>query len=215
MNMTHKEFFIWLRQQQADKALSQSMVNGANELLAFIEPEKLQAMLMKVNAWNDDVYMNLSKAGAELVNRFEGFRSKPYYDQAGVATIGFGSTYYENAKPVSISDPAISRERALEIKRHTVSVDFAPAINMMFDEEIDSGQITQNMFDALVSLSYNIGIKGLQGSNVYKHIKAGKFIQAADAFLPWNKVRNPRTRALEFNEGLHSRRKQEKALFLA
>ena len=215
MNMTHKDFFIWLRQQQADKALSQSMVNGANELLAFVEPEGLQASLMKINAWNDDVYMNLSKAGAELINQFEGFESSPYYDQAKVATIGFGSTYYENGRQVSISDPAISRERALEIKRHAVSVDFAPAINMMFDDEIDSGQITQNMFDALVSLSYNIGIKGLQGSSVYKHIKAGQFEAAAAAFLPWNKVRNPITRALEFNKGLHSRRKQEQALFLA
>lgn len=215
MNMTHKDFFIWLRQQQDNKQLSQSMVNGANELLAFVEPEKLQASLMKVNAWTDDIYMSLSASGSKLVNQFEGFSNKPYYDQAKVATIGFGSTYYENGKRVSMSDPAITLERAHEIKRYAVSKDFAPAINMMFDDEIDSGQITQNMFDALVSLSYNIGIAGLQGSSVYKNIKAGKFEAAADSFLPWNKVRNPITRELEFNEGLYSRRKKEKALFLA
>lgn len=215
MKMTHKDFFIWLREQQDKKSLSQSMVNGANELLAFVDPEQLQASLMKVNSWNDDVYMNLSAAGSELVNKFEGFRSKPYYDQAGVATIGFGSTYYEDGKRVSITDPAISRERAQEIKRHAVSKDFAPAINMMFDDEIDSGKITQNMFDALVSLSYNIGINGIQGSSVYRHIKSGDFAKAANSFLAWNKVRNPLTKVLEFNEGVYSRRKQEKDLFLA
>ena len=213
--MTHEEFFIWLRQQQDDKRLSQGMVNGANELLAFVEPEALQASLMKVNAWDDDVYMTLSVDGSKLVNQFEGFRSKPYYDSAGIPTIGFGSTYYENGQSVKITDAPITRERAYDIKRHAISKDFAPAINMMFDHEIDGGQITQNMFDALVSLCYNIGIMGLQGSSVYKHIKAGNFVKAADAFLPWNKVRNPITRKLEFSQGLYNRRQKEKSLFLA
>lgn len=215
MSMTDKAFFDWLRDQQENDKLTTDMVNGANELLALTDPETLQASLMKVNGWGDDVYMQLSLAGAEQVNDFEGFSSKPYRDTAGVPTIGFGSTYYENGKRVSMSDPAISRERGHEIKRHVVSKDFAPAVNMMFDDEIDSGKITQNMFDALVSLSYNIGIPRLKGSSVYRHIKAGNFAKAADSFLLWNKVRNPRTRELEFSQGLYNRRQKEKKLFLA
>lgn len=215
MSMTHKQFFDWLREQQDNNKLSPSMVDGANELLALTEPEKLKVSLMKVNDWSDKVYMSLSLAGSKLVNQFEGFRSKPYRDQAGVATIGFGSTYYEDGRRVKMSDPAISRERAYEIKRHVVNKDFAPAINLLFDEEIASGKLTQNMFDALVSLAYNIGAARIKSSSVYRHIKAGNYKKAADAFLPWNKVRNSRTRKLEFSQGLYNRRKKERELFLA
>lgn len=214
MSMTETEFFDWLRDQQENDKLSQTMVDGANELLALIEPDKLKASLMKVNSWGDDIYMKLSLHGAKLLNQFEGFRSLPYKDQAGVATIGFGSTYYENGRRVSMSDKPITRDQAYKIKQYTVSKDFAPAVNMMFDEEIDSGKITQNMFDALVSLAYNIGVRGLKGSSIYRHIKAGNYQSAGDAFLAWNKVRNPRTRKLEFNRGLHNRRTKERELFL-
>lgn len=47
--------------------------------------------------------MKISYRGLDLIKSFEGFRSKPYRDIAGVPTIGYGNTYYENGVKVSLS----------------------------------------------------------------------------------------------------------------
>lgn len=52
---------------------------------------------------------------AALRRRFEGLRLKPYYCPAHVATIGEGSTRYEDGSAVQISDPPITVERAQEM----------------------------------------------------------------------------------------------------
>lgn len=215
--MTHKEFFDWLRSMQSDKKLTQEMVNGANELLALFAPEDLQKSLIKLNNWKEtvkaDTGMQLSDNGFDLIADFEGFRSAPYLDAVGVATIGYGNTYYTDGRKVKMTDKPLSKEEAKLLKLAIINQDFSPAVNLMFAEEIEQGKITQNMFDALISLSYNIGIRGLASSSVYKYIKAGDFQKASDAFLSWNKGRvNGKLVELK---GLTRRRNAERDLFLA
>ncbi len=72
--------------------------------------------------------------------------------------------------------------------------------------------ITQNQFDALVSLAFNIGGGGLARSSIIKLLNAGDVQGAADAFLQFNK---------QFVGGvlveagfLTARRKRERAIFL-
>jgi lysozyme len=55
--------------------------------------------------------MNLEIA-ASLCRQFEGFRSKPYLCPAGIATIGYGSTYYADKRKVTLEDPPMSQEEA-------------------------------------------------------------------------------------------------------
>lgn len=211
--LTEKAFFDWMRSQQDDGRLSQTEVNGALELLALIEPAELKAILIKVNGWSDDQEMQLSEAGMALLNEFEGFRSKPYRDSVGKPTIGWGTTYYPDGTPVRMSDKPVTRTEAARIKQAVLNQDFSPAVNMMFADEIERGEITQNMFDALISLVYNIGVMGLKASSIYRNIKAGRYVAAADSFLLYNKGRvNGR---LKYIEGLASRRGKERALFLA
>ena len=181
--MTEKEFFDWMRTQQDDGVLSQDEVNGANELLALMEPDELKAILIKVNGWSDDEEMALSETGMALLNEFEGFRTKPYRDSVGVATIGWGTTYYPDLTLVRMSDKPVTRKEAARIKQAVLNQDFSPAVNMMFADEIERGEVTQNMFDALISLVYNIGVMGLKASSIYRNIKAGRYSDAADSFL--------------------------------
>lgn len=211
--LTEKEFFDWMRSQQADKRLTQIMVNGVNELLALTDPAELKAILAKVNGWSNGEEMSLSDDGMALLNKFEGFRTHPYLDTAKKPTIGYGSTYYPDGRAVSMNDKPVTRSEAARIKQTVLNQDFSPAVNMMFADEIERGELTQNMFDALISLVYNIGIMGLKGSSVYRNIKAGKYAAAADSFLPFNKVR--KNGVLEFEPGLATRREKERALFLA
>lgn len=211
--LTEKEFYNWMRSQQDDGRLSQVEVNGANELLALIEPDELKTILIKVNGWSSGVAMRLSERGMALLNEFEGFREEPYRDSVGKPTIGWGTTYYPDGREVTMNDKPITRTEAARIKQAVLNQDFSPAVNMMFSDEISRGEITQNMFDALISLVYNIGVRGLKGSSVYRNIKAGEYPKAADSFLLWNKGRvNGRLAVIG---GLVTRRHKERALFLA
>lgn len=158
--------------------------------------------------------LKLSKRGADLMKRYEGFSSAPYIDMVGVSTIGYGNTYYPDRRKVKMTDKHLTEPQAAQLAMDIVNLDFAPAVNKIFKDEIASGKLNQNMFDALVSLAYNIGVGALSTSNsVTGNIKKGNYKAAADGFLLWNKGRvNGKLQAIN---GLTRRRKEERDLFLA
>lgn len=205
--MTNKQFFEWLRQQQDDKRLTQGEVDAANALLEYFEPAKLKEHLIELNRWHDGLKM--SNKGLELIKQFEGFRSAPYRDAVGVWTIGFGNTYYPDGRKVSANDKPLTIGEASQLKLDIINKDFAPAVNTLLADEIKAGKVNQNMFDALVSLSYNIGTGALSRSSVIRHLKQGNKQKAADAFLLWVKAGG---RTLN---GLVRRREAERKLFLS
>ena len=49
------------------------------------------------------------------------------------------------------------------------------------------GDTTQNRFDAMVDLSYNIGIGNFMSSTLLKMHKAGDYAGAADQFQRWDR----------------------------
>lgn len=122
----------------------------------------------------------MSKSGIDFLILEEGIRLKPYRDSVGVPTIGVGSTFYEDGTPVKMTDPAITRERAISLFTN-VRKEFEDAVNKFV-----KSNITQNQFDALVSLVYNIGIRAFQTSTVLREVNNdpnNPFI--ADAFKMW------------------------------
>ena len=153
--------------------------------------------------------MKTSENGLKLIQEFESFVNAPYLDSARVWTIGYGSTYYPNGKPVTGRDKPITREYAETIQRHVISKDFEPVINELLEKEIVSGFITQNMYDAIVSLAYNIGVNGFKRSSVLKLLKRGDKFNASNAFLLWNMSGGKVLR------GLVRRREKERKLFLS
>lgn len=211
--MSHEEFFNWLRSMQDDKRLSQNEVDTANELLQTTTPEQLKAWLIEVNDWNIEEpktgFMQLSKAGVDYIKKFEAYRAKPYQDSKGVWTIGYGNTYYPNGKRVSPNDKPITEAEASELKRTITNRDFVPSVNIMLRDEIKAGKITQNMFDALVSLAYNIGTGALAASTVIRKLKAGDINGAADAFRRFN------ISGGKVLKGLINRREEERKIFLS
>jgi hypothetical protein len=68
--------------------------------------------------------------------------------------------------------------------------------------------LTQNQFDALVSLVYNIGQTAFSNSTLLKKLNAKDYQGAADQFLRWNKGGG------KVMKGLVRRREAERALFL-
>lgn len=110
--------------------------------------------------------MVTSQKGIDFIVKEEGIVLKPYLDSVKKATIGIGSTYWEDGRPVSMSDKPITKDRAIQLFKTTLK---------RYEDQVNKSvprPINQNQFDALVSLCYNIGTYGLAGSTVVKKVNA-------------------------------------------
>jgi lysozyme len=94
--------------------------------------------------------MNIGIEGINLIKQFEGCKLKAYKCPAGINTIGFGNTYYEDGKKVQLGD-VITQQRAEDLLKNLV-VKYEAIVNK--NVKI---QLTQNQFDALVSFAWNCG----------------------------------------------------------
>jgi len=146
--------------------------------------------------------METSQAGLDLIKQYEGLRLKPYLCPKGVATIGYGSTFYDDGRKVTLKDAEITESRALELLANNLGK-YEKAVN-----DYVKTTLTQNEFDALVSFTYNLGAGNLLSSTLLKKLNAGDKAGAANQFEAWNKAGG------KVFEGLVKRRAAEKALFL-
>jgi lysozyme len=144
--------------------------------------------------------MKISNKGLELIKEFEGFSSTAYLCSAKKATIGYGNTFWEDGTPVKIGDQ-ISKERAETLLKHVVD-NFSVAVEV--DIKIE---VSQNQFDAMVSLAYNIGLGAFKNSTLLRQLNRGNFVGASQEFLRWNKSNGKPLL------GLTRRREREKILF--
>lgn len=123
-----------------------------------------------------------SAKGLNLIKSFEGLSLKPYLCPAGLATIGYGATYYPNGIKVKITDKPISEYEASTmlmnmLKHYEVSVD-----------SYTRNDITQGQFDALVSFAYNCGLGNLKSSTLLKKVNANPNDPTIrKEFMKWNK----------------------------
>ena len=115
--------------------------------------------------------MKISNKGLDLIKHFESFKASPYKCVAGVDTIGYGSTKYENGRKVTLKDKPITEARATKLLLNTVIIYEAVVL-----KEFKGVGLTQDMFDGLVSFAYNTGsFKFNRGRSTYtfaSYIKA-------------------------------------------
>lgn len=165
--------------------------------------------------WPDEKAV-IDKA-APLVVQFEGLRTKPYMCPAGVPTIGYGTTSYPNGRKVTLADPEIKAEDA------ELYLEFS--LGSKLNELKRSGAILKspsvNQLAAILDLAYNVGVgvhDGVKGdladSTLLDKFNKGDNTGAADAFLQWDKARDPKTKALVALPGLTKRRQAERSLFI-
>ena len=148
--------------------------------------------------------MKISNNGTNLIKQFEGLSLKPYLDAVNVPTIGYGSTYYQDGKKVTLNDKPISQDEANLLLEYIANKDFGDKINTLVKV-----QLNQNQFDALVSFCYNLGIGNFKSSTLLKKINKGDFNGASEEFIKWNKAGGKTL------DGLKRRRQKEKELFLS
>lgn len=145
--------------------------------------------------------MKISRAGIDLIKKWEGCKLKAYRCSAGVLTVGFGHTSAAG-EPKVAGGMIITQAQADEILVHDL-VKYEAAVQKALTRSA-----TQNQFDAMVSLAFNIGPGAFAKSSLVRRFNDGDLAGAADAFLLWRKA------AGKVLPGLEARRKDERALFL-
>lgn len=143
-----------------------------------------------------------------LIKRFEGERLSSYQDQAGIWTIGWGSTYNHDLKRRVQKGDIIDKETALR----WLKLDAAG-----FSENVKrlvKVPINQNQLDSLTSFSYNVGNNAFANSTLLRKLNQGASKQEVAAeFAKWNKVTINGEKVV--SNGLVRRRKMEADLFLS
>jgi len=144
--------------------------------------------------------MRTSAAGLELIKSFEGFRETATRLPDGRWTIGYGHVR------TSREGLTISPKDAEDLLTYDLKPVEDAVASMLF------APVTQNQFDALVSLVFNISPAQFRDSDILRNLNGGEFLAAANGFDRWRKARiHGRVMIVD---ALVRRRTAEKALFL-
>ena len=147
--------------------------------------------------------MRTSQAGIDVIKFYEGWSASVYRCAANYVTIGYGSCYDDKGRPISATANNITKERGESYLRYSVQ-GVEKAISRLV---LTRAELTQGMFDATVSLTYNIGTGAFQRSTIRQRLIRGDFEGAADI---WWQFRRGGGRILP---GLVKRRETERQLF--
>lgn len=137
--------------------------------------------------------MQLSDNGRKLIQSFEGLSLTAYPDAEGYS-IGYG--HYGANK-----GDTISREEAEQLFKQDIAK-YETAVSLTTPDA------TQQQFDAMTSLTYNIGTAGFAKSTVARLHNMGDTSGAADAFRMWTKSQGAELPVLK------NRREKERAVYL-
>ena len=146
--------------------------------------------------------MKIGAEGLKLIKEFEGCKLLSYKCPAGVWTIGIGSTRYADGTPVKANQALPNEDAAMQLLAKTLA---------HYEHEVNAlkVELSQNEFDALVCLCYNIGTANLISSTLVRMLKAKEpKSEIAEQFLRWNKAGG------KVLAGLTRRRNAEAELFL-
>lgn len=141
--------------------------------------------------------MCVSANGLNILKSFESCRLEAYQDAKGLWTIGYGHT--DDVHPGELLSQAAADELLQsDLKRLETQI-----LSVLIT------QPTQNQFDAMISLSYNIGFYAFKKSTLLKLFNMNDMIGAGEEFLKWVKISGKNC------AGLARRREAERKLFLS
>jgi len=105
-----------------------------------------------------------------IIKEFEGLELDAYVDAVGVTTIGWGTTLYNDGRPVQTGD-RITADQADQLLRQQVLRDYAPGV---FKALPLAKTFTPRQQAALISFTYNVGVEALNESTLRKRLLSGE-----------------------------------------
>ena len=158
--------------------------------------------------------MNVSPKAVKMIMHHEGVRQKAYRCPAKLWTIGVGHVLYPEQGKLKLEDrmsvplrPEDDRVFSMEEVDGILRADLA-----RFERGVHTyitAPLTQSMFDALVSFSFNVGLGTLQRSTLRQKLNRGDKAGAAEELLKYCMAGG------KILKGLQNRRIDERALFLS
>ena len=136
-----------------------------------------------------------------IIKKYEGLKLEAYICPAGVATVGFGSTFYPDGRRVKLGDK-ITLQEAESILLHDIK---------RFEKEVRNSvkiEITNNQLSALISFVYNVGASAFRKSTLLRKVNAKPTdLTIHNEFMRWTKA------AGKVLPGLVKRRAEESKLY--
>ena len=122
--------------------------------------------------------MKIDKYGEKLIKKFESCKLTAYkVDKAEkYYTIGWGHYGADVKKGMKIT-----KETADKLFRNDIKF-FETSVNSCLKVKV-----TQSMFNALVSFTYNVGYGAFKSSTLLKYVNKKQFKKASNEFKKWNK----------------------------
>lgn len=146
----------------------------------------------------------IQKSTLDLIKQFEGVKYNAYKDSAGLWTTGVGHLIKPNEQYL------IAKTLTDDDVDELLSAD--TLISTSFVRNHVTPELSQNQFDALNSIAYNIGVTNFQTSTLLKNINSHIPILEGN-FTCWDKVH--KDGILVEVDGLLERRKKEYQLFIS
>ena len=137
----------------------------------------------------------------QMIKKNEGF-SPRITDDVGHPMIGFGCNL-SVAEAKKYEGQTISEVEAVSLLLSRLT----PVVDLV--NKIVKVPLTQNQFDALCDLVYNIGSGAFSKSTLLKKLNGKDYAGAASEFVKWNMAGG------KVLSGLTKRREEEKKLFLS
>jgi lysozyme len=138
-----------------------------------------------------------------IIKKYEGLKLEAYICPAGVATVGFGSTFYPDGRRVKLGDK-ITLQEAESILLHDIK---------RFEKEVRNSvkiEITDNQLSALISFVYNVGASAFRKSTLLKKVNANPTdLTIHNEFMRWTRAGG------KVLPGLVKRRAEESKLYFS
>lgn len=125
---------------------------------------------------------NAARLAAVLCRRFEGAYLRPYTCVAGVATIGYGATFYPTGVAVKLTDDPITLQQAESILDWMLRKHFMPQVIALCP-----GIKTPEQLAAITDFAFNLGVGRLKASTLRKRVNEGNWDAVPDELRKWTR----------------------------
>lgn len=179
-------------------------INFIQHKLNLDEREKVE-LINIASKYKDPLTLTLSQSAWDHIRKVEDLRLTPYELGDGMVTIGYGHAVKVKYK----RGYKITKEKAEKLLIRDVNI-AAKGVKRMFKEWQEQGidvKVTQGQYDAMVSMTFNMGITKFRRTKFVQMIKKGKLKKAAELI--------PNTGVSEKFPGLKVRRMSEYKMFIS
>ena len=172
------------------------------------DPVAISVVDKKINLFRDPLTMNITSDAIKSIKDFEKLKLKVYKLGDDKLTVGWG-----HAEDIDKTKLKKGQEIDIETAKKFFKEDISNAeagVKRMFDQWRQKGidrKITQDQYNALVSMAFNMGITSFRECGFIQHIKHGDYKKAGEMIT--------KTRISSKYPGLEKRREKESKMFLS